>query len=79
MNNQPDFAGFHAAAALASELRGKLEMLRAEAVRTGSLPTDRIGELIMAESAAEIALRELLNLTQYAANRAANQHKIAAE
>lgn len=79
MNNQPDFAGFHAAAALASELHEKIELLRTEAVRTRALPMDQLEDLFMAGSNAERALRRLLRLTQYAANHAAGQQQIAAE
>ena len=63
-----DFATFHAATALASELHEKLEVIRGDAAKAGKLTLTDMENIIMAETSMARVLNRLLRLTQAAAN-----------
>jgi hypothetical protein len=74
-----DFATYHAATSLASDLHAKLDAIRADAAKRGGYSTTDMEDILMAEVGVERVLRRLLRLTQMAANAEAPALNIAAE
>jgi hypothetical protein len=74
-----DFATFHAATALASDLHAQLEAIRADAANRGGHTSADMEDILMAEMGVERVLRRLLRLTQHAANAEAPVLATAAE